>query len=250
LVQLPSFDDGLKKALGRHNGKLIGLMVFLILFIIELLFIYLWVWPNIILALWIWEKQPWYYAIIASIADFFLIIVIIILVWFSTFDYIQKIITWYAEEDKNLVETSLKEFEEEEKKIAEEIGKKDDAGLLPTVRYSGEQLKTYYKMSMQQTRRSFYYSVIAMFIGFFIILIGIASAFGFFEYFLRGIKSPDINNIVIAGGVLAETISALFLWVYNKTSSQLNYFYNRQIHAHNIILAFRIADTMSDKKMK
>lgn len=240
------FDIALKKILEKPYRKLAGVLVFSVLFFIEVILIYSWVWPNIVLALWNWGAEEWYYLIIAGIIELFLIFWIIALVWFTSIDIIKKIIIWYAEEETSQAEVTIREYEKEEEKIAEEIGEKDDPGLLPTIRYSGETLKTYYGISIKQTRRSFLFSVIAMFMGFFIILIGIASTFGFLEPFFRDIKPTDINNIVIAGGVLAETISALFLWVYNKSSSQLTYFYNRQIHAHNVILAFRIADTMSE----
>lgn len=240
------FDNALKKILEKPYRKLAGVLVFAVLFFVEVILIYSWVWPNFVLALWNWGKQAWYCWIIAGIIDFILIILIIAFVWFTSIDKIIKIITWYAEEETSKAEVTIQKYEKEEEKIAAKIGEKDDSGLLPAIRYSGETLKTYYGISIKQTRRSFLFSVIAMFIGFFIILTGIASTFGFLEPFFRDIEPTDINNIVIAGGILAETISALFLWVYNKSSSQLTYFYNRQIHAHNIILAFRIADTMSE----
>lgn len=241
-----SFDDTLKKFVDRPNKKLTAVLIFILIFIIEIYIIYRWFWPNI-LSFWIWGEQAWYSLIFAAIIDSFLIIIIIAIVWGTTFKQISKIISWYAEEEQSHFEKTFKKFEIEEEKFAAEIHEKDDAGLLPAIRYSGEALKTYYGISIQQTRRSFLFSVIAMFIGFFIILIGSASTFGFLTYLFREIKPTDINNIVIAGGVLAEIISVLFLWIYNKSSSQLTYFYNRQIQAHNVILAFRIADTMTDK---
>lgn len=239
-----SLYEALRRILEKPNRKLTGIILFLILFVFEVALIYFWVWPNIIIGLWNWGKQAWYFLVIAGFIDLVLITWIAFAVWYTTIDIIAKIISWYAEEEKSQVEKTIKEFEKEEEIIAKEISEKDTAGLLPTIRYSGETLKTYYKISIKQTSRSFSFSVIAMFMGFFIILFGIASTFGFLAYLFREIRPTDINNIVIAGGVLAEIISALFLWVYNKSSSQLTYFYNRQIQAHNVILAFRIADTM------
>lgn len=54
----------------------------------------------------------------------------------------------------------------------------------------------------------------------------------------------QINVLIIAGGGIIELISALFLWVYRNSIAQLTYFYNRQMHTHNILMCYRIAHTM------
>jgi len=41
-------------------------------------------------------------------------------------------------------------------------------------------------------------------------------------------------------------VSALFLWVYRSSTGQLTYFYNRQIHTHNVVMCFRIASSMEN----
>jgi hypothetical protein len=64
------------------------------------------------------------------------------------------------------------------------------------------------------------------------------------EQFGLNSPSPDINVLVIAGGSITEIISALFLWVYRNSIGQLTYFYNRQMHLHNVLFCFRIAATM------
>jgi hypothetical protein len=126
----------------------------------------------------------------------------------------------------------------------------EEAKLLPLLKYSRSQLEAYYIISLKQTRRSFLFSVIAMWLGFILIIAGIS------VYFLPiedwGLKRPDadIKFVVIAGGAIIEFISALFLWVYRSTTNQLTYFYNRQIHTHNVILGFRIASTMSNSSTR
>lgn len=127
-----------------------------------------------------------------------------------------------------------------------DLSEGDDAQLLPLLKYSRSQLEAYYKISLKQTRRSFLFSVIAMWVGFILILAGIS------VYFLPveklGLVRPDqdMKIVVIAGGAIIEFVSALFLWVYRSTTQQLTYFYNRQIHTHNVILCFRIANTMKE----
>jgi len=120
----------------------------------------------------------------------------------------------------------------------------DQAGLLPLLRYSRAQLDAYYVMGLAQTRRSFINAVIAMWIGFAILLSGIALYVGPVEQF--GIRRPstDFNLLVLSSAVVVEVISALFLWVYRSTIGQLTFYYRLQMHAHTAILCFRIADTM------
>ncbi len=130
------------------------------------------------------------------------------------------------------------------RKAEDSIEKDDKAGLLPLLKYSRLQLEAYYKIGLTQTRRSFLYSVVAMWVGFIFIVVGFA------VYLLPidnwGLVKPegDIKTVVIAGGAIIEFVSALFLWVYRSSTNQLTYFYNRQIHSHNVVLCFRIASSM------
>lgn len=120
----------------------------------------------------------------------------------------------------------------------------DQAGLLPLLRYSRAQLDAYYVMGLAQTRRSFVNAVIAMWLGFAILLTGIALYIGPVEQF--GIRRPtaDFNLLVLSSAVVVEVISALFLWVYRSTIGQLTFYYRLQMHGHTAILCFRMAGTM------
>lgn len=248
VISESKYFEGIRKGfLDKYkHGRLIGLIAFLLLFIFEIAILYYWVLPKVILAIWGWGGEVWYKGIIAVIAEFTLICIILSIVYFTSISLILKIIALYSEEEEQKSKKPWEELEKEEQIVEDLIREKDEAGLFPLIRYSRKQLETYYVISIQQAKKSFKYSAFAMFVGFFIILTGIASAFGFFDIIFPDIKSVDINSVVIAGGVLAEMISALFLWVYNKSSSQLTYFYNRQIQAHNVILSFRIADSMGN----
>ena len=122
----------------------------------------------------------------------------------------------------------------------------DKAGLLPLLRYSRAQLDAYYAMGLAQTRRSFVNAVIAMWLGFAILLSGITFYVGPFEQL--GIRRPsaDFNLLILSAAAIVEMISALFLLVYRSTIGQLTFYYRLQMHSHTAILCFRIADTMKD----
>lgn len=130
-----------------------------------------------------------------------------------------------------------------EKKLEEE----DQGHLVSIIQYSQAQLREYYAIGLGQTQRSFRYSIIAMWLGFIILLGGLALYV--FPVENIGLKAPTagVNTLVIGSGAIVEFISAMFLWVYRRSVGQLTYFYNRQMHTHNILLSYRISDTMTDK---
>ena len=108
-------------------------------------------------------------------------------------------------------------------------------------------MKAYYKIGLTQTQRSFRYSLIAMWIGFSVILMGILLQVVDVELLAKvGIRRLDTNvtALVILSGAIIEVISAFFLWVYRTSIKQLNYFYNRQMYSHSVLMCHRIAETM------
>ena len=120
----------------------------------------------------------------------------------------------------------------------------DSAGLLPLLKYSRAQLEAYYTIGLNQTRRSFFNAVLAMWLGFILLLLGIGLYVGPVEKLGLTRPSEDFRTLIIAGAAIIEFISALFLWVYRSTTGQLTYYYKRQMYTHSSILCFRMASTM------
>lgn len=83
-----------------------------------------------------------------------------------------------------------------------------------------------------------------MWLGFLILIFGIALYVGPLENF--GLKRPseDFNVLIISSAAIVEFISALFLWVYRSTIDQLTFYYRLQMRSHVAILSFRMATTM------
>jgi hypothetical protein len=125
-----------------------------------------------------------------------------------------------------------------------QLEKKDTAGLLPLLRYSRAQLDAYYHLGLRQTKGSYYNAVIAMWLGFLVICVGIFLYVGPVEYLHLQRPTSDFYILILAGAVIIEFVSALFLWVYSSTTGQLTYYYDLQMHNHIAILCFRIASTM------
>ena len=163
-----------------------------------------------------------------------------------SWDTVWTIISGYVDEQEEALKSKLKDLRKHQKTAEEKLVSEDKTGLIPLIQYSRIQLEAYYTIGLSQTQRSFRYSVLAMWIGFVVIVGGIALYF--FPFPLgdsaRGTLA-DIRAITIAGGVVIEIISALFLWIYRSSVNQLNYFYSRQMHIHNVLLCDRIASSMS-----
>jgi hypothetical protein len=59
-------------------------------------------------------------------------------------------------------------------------------------------------------------------------------------------SKADITVVAVAGSAFIEIIAALFLWVYRSSIVQLTYFYNRQMHIHNVVMCYRMASLMKE----
>jgi hypothetical protein len=204
------------------------------------------VWFKVVPVVWNWGFNPisWN-AILSLLALFFLVF---LPVYFPSLPFIaiQKILALYVSDQDRELDEAKSRVLKAEKAVDNQTENADAEGLMPLIKYSREQLEAYYVIGLSQTRRSFANSVIAMWIGFLIIVIGIAQYIIPLEQF--GLKSPgaDINIVIIAGGAIVEIISALFLWVYRSSIGQLTYFYNRQMHMHNVLFCYWIAATMKE----
>ncbi len=153
------------------------------------------------------------------------------------------VINLYLSEQEDEVHGKFAELNKRQSGIEEELIKNDDAGLIPLIRYSRLQLEAYYSIGLSQTQRSFKYSIIAMWIGFIVIISGVTIHF-LPTHIRESFAVSNVKEISIAGGTVIEIISALFLWVYRSSINQLTYFYNRQMGNHSVLICQRIAETM------
>lgn len=178
---------------------------------------------------------------------------------FGAFLMFAKVLSVYAEiETKELDQTLDRDDREQtyaENELKEDlvVRLKDNSGLVSLLRYSRVQMKAYYKIGLTQTQRSFRYSLIAMWIGFTVILLGILLQVVNVEFLSKiGIRRLETNvtALVILSGAIIEIISAFFLWVYRTSIKQLNYFYNRQMYNHSVLMCHRISETMKEEDSK
>lgn len=243
----PQSDDGIGSAILRFLRIYKRLRIpFLLLFFIFIIgciggLIYLcWLWWLPIVFHWGFEEASWrtvfagfgvIYLAAGPFAPAFL------------FEFFGKVANLYLKEEEERSLAALKKIDSDQTEIERQLEQSDASGLVSLIRYSRLQLEAYYRIGLDQTQRSFRYSVISMWLGFGIIMIGI-STFFLPAPFRQYIEGADVKSIPILGGVVIELISALFLWIYKSSISQLTYFYNRQLDNHNVLICSRIAGSM------
>lgn len=116
------------------------------------------------------------------------------------------------------------------------------ADVLDTIRLSLNQLTEYYTINKGQAKSSFRASMGAMVVGLLTILVGI--------WIFYTSPGGDVKVAVIAGiaGILAEFIAGAYFYLYNRSLTQLNYFYDKLTAMQDTMLAIRLCDTLPEPR--
>lgn len=164
--------------------------------------------------------------------------------WIIAYGFTEIVLDASVGDEKEKLATARERVRETEEDALRRLEKTDEVGLLPLLRYSRAQLDAYYAMGLGQTRRAFVNAALAMWLGFLLLVSGIALYIAPLGQF--GIEPPtgDFNLLILASAVIIEVVSALFLWVYRSTIGQLTFYYRLQMQSHTAIMCFRIATTM------
>lgn len=243
--QGPSWEQSFS-ALLRARPQLRNLALIFCIALVPLALGALWfAWFRILPEVWTWAFTDWS---IKNIPGAFAVLFLAILPLYAPAGAVIAtvwVLRIYADAETAKVTQALDRGSQEQAQIENELKENDPSGLVSLVQYSRIQLEAYYRIALSQTEGSFRYSVIAMWIGFGVIMMGIIIRVVNLQGL--GLQPPDTNisTLVIMSGAIIEVISALFLWVYRNSIRQLTYFYNRQIHSHSVLLCQRIAETMN-----
>lgn len=256
---VPPVDDGTKEYEGaKRPGRLdsiqlamkahpalfnVALVVCLGLFVVA--FVILWfAWFKLLPQIWDWSFTEFSFRSIVGGFGVFFLALLPIYAPVGAFLATAYVIEAYADEAAKRVNQVLERGSAEQANVEDELAAQDKTGLVPLLRYSRVQLEAYYAIGLTQTQRSFRYSIIAMWIGFAVIVSGIIIRVVDLDRFGLRPLDTDVSTLIIVSGAIIEVISALFLWVYRSSIRQLTYFYNRQLYNHSVLMSQRIADTM------
>jgi hypothetical protein len=197
--------------------------------------------PNV----WSWAFHPVSWRVIPGAIALFFLASLPLVPFAPIFQGIGATLSLYIDDQTARVTEAVNRGSSQLETVEEELKATDKSGLVPLLRYSRVQLESYYRIALTQTQHSFRYSIIAMWIGFAVILLGmIVRVVDLREI---GLLPPDkdVSTLAIIAGVVIELVSALFLWIYRSSMKQLTYFYNRQMYDHSVLMCYRIAESMA-----
>lgn len=159
-------------------------------------------------------------------------------------------------------DTARREVENAREKqgaIEDDLKADDKSGLVQLVSYSRYLLREYYALATNQARRSFRYCLIAMWIGFAVLLLGVADYYlplreamvvrlGLSEQLANPASREGLspNEFVLITGAIIEFVAAAFLWVHRFSITQQTYYYRRQMRLHNALFAHRLGEDMTE----
>lgn len=127
------------------------------------------------------------------------------------------------------------ETDEKTEVVSEKSDKKDIIALMLK---NNDETKEYFKISKNQAKSSFWFSIIACIVG--IAMIGI-SLYGVFK-----MKDTQFAIIGIVGGAITELIAGTVLVIHNKSALQLNYYYDALHENEKFLSAINLADKLED----
>lgn len=196
--------------------------------------------------LWSWGFNPiTWRAIFAVLGSVYLLFIPYLPIALSI-SWISNLAGIYAKEAEDRIRQQVDAVMTGQDELERSLQADDSFGLVKLIRYSRLQLQAYYQIGLSQSQRSFRYSIVAMWVGFFVIVL---SVIGYMipKEILNYTPPNKAHELAFLGGLIIEIISAVFLWVYKSSISQLTYFYERLHQNHNALIAFTIADSMDDK---
>ncbi|WP_300346103.1 TRADD-N-associated membrane domain-containing protein [uncultured Oscillibacter sp.] len=100
------------------------------------------------------------------------------------------------------------------------------------------EIKEYFRISKNQSKFSFYFSIVSSVVGIIVVIIA-ASGIATFK---------GISIIAALCGAITEIISGIVLWIHNKSALQLNYYYDSLHENEKFLSAVNIADKLSEGK--
>lgn len=242
----PTAADKISRYIERNPKLLmVGWIYIATVFLLVLPAFYLF-WFVLIPDLWSWTLKGWWHFLPAffGFTVLFSIPIWVVMHGIASTNFLLDI--YFTIDDSDAKEARETARETEEAAIQRFRGS-DTGDLLELLKNSRTDLEAYYTTGINQSRRSFRNSVLAMWLGFILLLCGLAMYVAPVEQIGFDIPDPNTFNFLIIGGAaIIEFISALFLWVYRSTSVQLNNLYDREMYAHTVVLCYKIASTLKD----
>jgi ABC-type multidrug transport system fused ATPase/permease subunit len=140
------------------------------------------------------------------------------------------------------LESLRKEREELRARLAAEGARhvQGPADVLDTIRLNLNQLTEYYTINKGQAKSSFRASMAAMLIGLLTVLVGI------WMFYSKPAGDLKVSMISGVAGILAEFIAGAYFFIYSRSLTQLNYFFEKLTSMQDTMLAIRLCETLPE----
>lgn len=130
--------------------------------------------------------------------------------------------------------------EEDNKEIISSEELMNGSDILAEMLKNHIEIKEYFRISKNQSKFSFYFSIVSSVVGIIVVIIAASG--------IVVLKNLGISIIAAVSGAITEIISGIVLWIHNKSALQLNYYYDSLHENEKFLSAVNIADKLSDDK--
>jgi hypothetical protein len=131
------------------------------------------------------------------------------------------------------------ELEKEEPEIVAPKPRIKDV-VLSNIEDSLGEIKDYYKINKEQARSSFKVSVIAMSVGFMVVVLGILL------FYLYGYSGVGISSITVITSAFLNFMGGAYFYLYKESISRLNDFHDKLVRIQETMLAITLCDQIQE----
>jgi hypothetical protein len=146
--------------------------------------------------------------------------------------------------DFDTLEIELKPIRKEREEIRQRIEQGSTPNVLNTIQLGLNQITEYYTINKSQARNSFSFAVFAVVMGL-LTLIG-----GIWLFYFGKTQNIGLAALSGIGGLLLQFIGGASFYIYNKSLSQLNYFYDKLVRMQDTMLSIQLCSQLENAERR
>lgn len=152
--------------------------------------------------------------------------------------------TSFKIEKLSIFDIELTKIYNERAEIEKKVFEDKNTDIFSTIQLSLNHINEYYTINKGQAKKSFTLSVFAIVLGLLTIVLGI------WLYYFTIEPRFEISVLTTTAGVLVEFIGGAYFYMYNKSTKQLNFFYEKLVMMQDTMLAIKLSEGVQDDRKK
>lgn len=141
--------------------------------------------------------------------------------------------------------SELEQLHKQSEKLQEKISGQQTADIFTVIQLSLSQVTEYYTINKGQARKSFNFSVFAIFVGLATIIGGI-----WLMYSGSSSTKTSVGTISSISGLLLQFLGGANFYIYNKSLVQMNYFYDRLMRMQDTMLSIKVGEQIQNAETR